>query len=414
MAPRTKVEKRMDPSEGVKYTQDEFISYYGKKAGQKKWDAAGKGAGKGASASTGKAWKEAGAAAKPKEKAKAKAKAKVKAKAKAPAKPRKELKVCVMGGAGGIGQPLSLLMATDPNCSALSVVDLNIAMVPPAGVAADLSHIDTKCDVKPYVLHVTDKKIEDYEEALTGCNLVLVPAGMPRKPGQTRDDLFKINADIAKGSVEACAKYCPDAVVALIVNPVNSIVPAMAALYEKKGLNPLNIVGVTTLDTVRANKFVGDITGKNAKFIHVPVVGGHAGATILPLFSQDKTAAGIAADKIPDLDKKVQDAGTVVVEAKNGKGSATLSMGFAGARFGSSILAGMQGRRRVECCYLKSDVVEGLSYFTSKVVFGENGVSKVLPLGTLSEHETKRLEEVKTALKAEIDTGLKYAEGTSL
>jgi len=124
--------------------------------------------------------------------------------------------------------------------------------------------------------------------------------------------------------------------------------------------------------------------------------------------------AGIAADKIPDLDKKVQDAGTVVVEAKNGKGSATLSMGFAGARFGSSILAGMQGRRRVECCYLKSDVVEGLSYFTSKVVFGENGVSKVLPLGTLSEHETKRLEEVKAALKAEIDTGLKYAEGTSL
>merc|ERR1712087_759328 len=110
------------------------------------------------------------------------------------------------------------------------------------------------------------------QEALTGCSLVLIPAGMPRKPGQTRDDLFKINADIAKGLVGACAKYCPE---------------AMAELYKKKGLDPMKIVGVTTLDCVRANKFVGNITGKNPNFINVPVVGGHAGTTILPLFSQD-------------------------------------------------------------------------------------------------------------------------------
>merc|ERR1719409_2434810 len=112
----------------------------------------------------------------------------------------------------------------------------------------------------------------------------------------------------------------------------------MAEMWAKKGLNPANVVGVTTLDCVRANKFVGEIQGKNAKFVNVPVVGGHAGSTILPLFSQDKTAAGIDADKIPDLDKKVQDAGTVVVEAKGGKGSATLSMAYAGARLGKSIL----------------------------------------------------------------------------
>merc|ERR1719197_2220788 len=139
----------------------------------------------------------------------------------------------------------------------------------------------------------------------------------------------------------------------------------MAALYEKKGLNPMNILGVTTLDCVRANKFVGEITGKNPKFANIPVIGGHAGTTILPLFSQDKSAAGIDAEKIPGLDKKVQDAGTVVVEAKGGKGSATLSMAFAGARFGSAVLAGLQGRRRVACAYVKSDAVEGLPYFAS-------------------------------------------------
>jgi len=307
-----------------------------------------------------------------------------------------------------------MFMAMDPNVKELSIFDLDIAMVPPAGVAADLSHLEKKVDVKGYVMPVGQKPIDHTEAALTGCSLVLIPAGMPRKPGQTRDDLFKINADIAKGLVEACAKYCPEAIVALIVNPVNSIVPAMADLYEKKGLDPLKIVGVTTLDCVRAAKFVGNITGKNPNFINVPVVGGHAGKTILPLFSQDKTAKTIEADKIPDLDVKVQDAGTEVVNAKNGKGSATLSMGYAGARLGKAVLAGLAGRRRVECAYVKSDVMEGFKYFTSKVVFGEKGVSKVLPVGDLSEHEKTRMEEVKTALKAEIETGMKYAESNDL
>ena len=108
----------------------------------------------------------------------------------------------------------------------------------------------------------------------------MVPAGMPREPGQTRDDLFEINADIAKGIVDAGAKFCPTAVVALIVNPVNSIVPAMAELFAKKGLDPMKIVGVTTLDCVPAAKFVGDVTGKNLNFINVSVIRSHAGKTI--------------------------------------------------------------------------------------------------------------------------------------
>merc|ERR1712178_257865 len=97
-----------------------------------------------------------------------------------------------------------------------------------------------------------------------------------------------VNADIAKGIVEACAKYCPDAILCMIVNPVNSVVPAMAELYKKKGLDPKKIVGVTTLDCVRANKFVGEITGVDPELIEIPVIGGHAGVTIMPVFSQDK------------------------------------------------------------------------------------------------------------------------------
>merc|ERR1719428_226624 len=196
----------------------------------------------------------------------------------------------------------------DPNVKELCVFDLSVAMVPPAGVATDLSHLENQCAVQGYVGELNKNPIDHMEECLTGCDLVLIPAGMPRKPGMTRDDLFKVNADIAKGLVESCAKYCPNAILCMIVNPVNSVVPAMAELYKKKGLDPKKILGVTTLDCVRANKFVGDITGVDPDEIEVPVIGGHAGVTIMPVFSQDKHAATIPQEQIPDLDKHVQNA----------------------------------------------------------------------------------------------------------
>merc|ERR1711879_236373 len=238
--------------------------------------------------------------------------------------------------------------------------------------------------------------------------------GMPRKPGQTRDDLFKINANIAKEVVEACAKYCPNAVVALIVNPVNSVVPAMAELYKKKGLDPKKIVGVTTLDCVRANKFVAEIQGVDPDDVEVPVIGGHAGVTIMPVFSQDRHASQIPQNLIPALDKHVQDAGTDVVNAKNGKGSATLSMAYAGARLGKAVLSGLAGTPSTQCAYVMSNVMPEVPYFTSKVTFGKNGVEKVHPIGKLNAHETTRLKEACDQLKEEIQSGLNYAKDNNL
>jgi len=257
-----------------------------------------------------------------------------------------------------------------------------------------------------------DKAINVAGECLTGCNLVLVPAGVPRKPGQDRKDLLNINCGIAKNIVEACAKYCPNAIIALIVNPVNSVVPAMAEMWAKKGLDPMKIVGVTTLDCVRAEKFVHEITGKPLEEVNIPVIGGHAGTTILPLFSQNAHSKTIAADKIPALDKNTQDAGTVVVAAKNGKGSATLSMGYAGARFGRSILAGLAGTPTIACAYVKSSITS-CPYFASKVTFGKNGVETVHPVGDLSDYEKGRLAALLPVLQEEVDAGLDYAKTNS-
>jgi len=321
------------------------------------------------------------------------------------AEPSGDFKVCVVGGAGGIGQPLSLLMASSPLVKELVVIDLNIAMVPAEGVAADLGHLENKAKVTSLTLTLNqDKAIDKAGEVLKGCDLVLVPAGMPRKPGQDRKDLLTVNADIAKGTVEACAKHCPEAVVALIVNPVNSVVPAMCELWKKKGLNPKKIVGVTTLDCVRANKFVYEATGKK---VEVPVIGGHAGETILPVLSQ--CGASIPADKVVDMDKRIQDAGTEVVKAKNGKGSATLSMAYAGARLGKAVLKGLKGLPATECAYVESTITD-LPYFASKVTFGKDGVKTVHPMGKLNAHEQGRLEKMKEQLKGEIQDGLDYAK----
>lgn len=328
-----------------------------------------------------------------------------------------QFKVCVCGGAGGIGQPLCMFMAQNPHVSELAVFDLTIAMVPAQGVAADLAHLEKKCKVTGYSIDKDDKPVDKLAECFTGCDLVLVPAGLPRRPGMTRADLLGVNAGIAKNIVEACAKFCPNAMLGLIVNPVNSVVPAMCELYKKAGLDPRKICGVTSLDVVRANKFVHEITGVPVESIDVPVIGGHAGKTILPLFSQVPATKGLSAEQIKALDVHVQDAGTDVVNAKGGKGSATLSMAYAGAKFANAVLCGLAGIETTECAYIMRDASENadLPYLASKVTFGPNGVQKAHPIGSLNAHEKERYEqECVSLLKDEIDAGIQFAATTSL
>lgn len=88
-------------------------------------------------------------------------------------------------------------------------------------------------------------------------DLVIIPAGVPRKPGMTRDDLFNINAGIVKTLCEGVSKCCPMAIVNLISNPANSTVPIAAEVFKKAGTyDPKRLLGVTTLDVMRANTFV--------------------------------------------------------------------------------------------------------------------------------------------------------------
>nr|AIY53988.1 malate dehydrogenase [Stylosanthes guianensis] len=309
-------------------------------------------------------------------------------------------KVVVLGAAGGIGQPLSLLMKLNPLVSSLSLYD--IAGTP--GVAADVSHVNTRSEVVGY------QGEGELGKALEGADVVIIPAGVPRKPGMTRDDLFNINAGIVKSLCTAISKYCPKALVNMISNPVNSTVPIAAEVFKKAGTyDEKRLFGVTTLDVVRAKTFYAGKAKVPVAEVNVPVIGGHAGITILPLFSQATPQANLDHDVIVALTKRTQDGGTEVVEAKAGKGSATLSMAYAGALFADACLKGLNGVPDVvECSFVQSNVTE-LPFFASKVRLGKNGVEEVLGLGSLSDFEKEGLEKLKPELLSSIEKGIKFA-----
>ena len=312
------------------------------------------------------------------------------------------MKVVVLGAAGGIGQALGLLLKTQlPNGTELSLYD--IAPVTP-GVAADLSHIPTAVKVSGFAG-------EDPSPALVNADIVLISAGVARKPGMDRSDLFNINAGIVKNLVSVCADTCPKALIGIITNPVNTTVAIAADVLKKKGVyDPARLFGITTLDIIRSSTFVAEVNGVNPEDVSVPVIGGHSGITILPLLSQsgfdfDEASASV-------MTKRIQNAGTEVVEAKAGGGSATLSMGQAAAKFGLSLVRALNGEEGViECTYVEGSG-DRARFFAQPVLLGKNGVEKILGFGDISAFEEKTLNAALETLRSDIKIGEEFVSQT--
>ncbi|RDA95369.1 hypothetical protein CP533_3544 [Ophiocordyceps camponoti-saundersi (nom. inval.)] len=311
-------------------------------------------------------------------------------------------KVAVLGAAGGIGQPLSLLLKMNPRVTDLALYDIRLA----PGVAADVSHVNTKSTVKGY-----DPTPSGLAACLKGSDIVLIPAGVPRKPGMSRDDLFNTNASIVRDLAKAVAESAPKAKVLVISNPVNSTVPICAEVFKAKGVyNPKKLFGVTTLDVVRASRFVSEIKGTDPKDENITVIGGHSGVTIVPLFSQSKHP-DLSSDE--SLINRVQFGGDEVVKAKDGAGSATLSMAMAGARMADSLLRAADGEKGVvEPTFVDSPLYkdQGIDFFSTKVELGPNGVEKILPVGKVDKAEEKLIENCLSGLKSNITKGITFVK----
>ncbi|OCH45774.1 malate dehydrogenase [Vibrio cyclitrophicus] len=311
------------------------------------------------------------------------------------------MKVAVIGAAGGIGQALALLLKNRlPAGSDLALYD--IAPVTP-GVAADLSHIPTPVSIKGYAG-------EDPTPALEGADVVLISAGVARKPGMDRADLFNVNAGIVKSLAEKIAVTCPTACVGIITNPVNTTVPIAAEVLKKAGVyDKRRLFGITTLDVIRSETFVAELKDKDPGDVRVPVIGGHSGVTILPLLSQVE-GVEFTDEEIAALTTRIQNAGTEVVEAKAGGGSATLSMGQAACRFGLALVKALQGEENViECAYVEGEG-EHAPFFAQPVKLGKEGTEAILSYGELSDFERNALDSMLETLNGDIEIGVEFAK----
>lgn len=241
-------------------------------------------------------------------------------------------------------------------------------------------------------------------------------------------DLFNTNASIVRDLAKAVADAAPDANILVISNPVrywpwrlsicshwqllkvNSTVPICAEVFKSKGVyNPKRLFGVTTLDVVRASRFVSQLKGTDPADEHVTVVGGHSGVTIVPLLSQ--AGYSLKGKDLDDYVFRVQYGGDEVVKAKDGAGSATLSMAMAGARFAESLLKASQGEKGViEPTFVDSPLYkdQGIDFFASKVELGPNGVEKIHEVGNVTEYEQKLLDAALIDLKKNIEKGMSY------
>ncbi|POV95140.1 hypothetical protein PSHT_15832 [Puccinia striiformis] len=300
-------------------------------------------------------------------------------------------KVAILGAAGGIGQPLSLLMKQSSLVSELSLYDVRGS----PGVAADVSHINTASTCKGYL-----PQDGGLEKALEGAQIVLVPAGMNA-----------IAADLAT----AAAKVCPKAHMLIIANPVNSTVPIVGEVFKKHNVfDPKRLFGVTTLDVVRASAFLSNLAKSHPKDTNVQVIGGHSGVTIVPLLSQTSQGKGVTGEDYKALVKRIQFGGDEVVQAKDGAGSATLSMAYAAAIFTESLLKALGGAVGIiEPTFVKSHLYEkeGVEYFASNVELGPEGVGKILPIGSVSQEEQELINACLPELKKNIEKGVQFVQG---
>ena len=312
------------------------------------------------------------------------------------------MKITIVGAAGGIGQALALLLKRHlPNNSELFLYDITEIMT---GIAIDLSHIPTQVRIQGF----SGKKY--LCTAIKDANIILITAGIARKPGMDRSDLFNINSEIIFDLMNQIAYSAPEALIGIITNPINSTVVIASEVLKKHGVyDKKRLFGITTLDVIRAATFVSELKEVSPDTIDVNVIGGHSGATILPLLSQIKNIT-LNTKEIVYLTNRIQNAGTEIVEAKMGKGSATLSMAQAATRFVLSLVNAIQGKNNiVECAYVENSNAYS-NFFAQPLLLGSKGIINYQPINNLSQFEEQILHNMLKFLEKDISQAIEFYE----
>lgn len=315
------------------------------------------------------------------------------------------IRVTVVGANGGVGQSVCLLLKRSPKIKELILYDVTNV----EGVALDISHINTYPKVSSYW------GPENLKKALKSTTIIVVTASIPRDQTITsRESFFDGNAKIIADVTNAMAEVAPKAYLCIVTNPVNSLVPLASDILKKVGkLDARRVIGISNLDLVRACALVAERKGLNAAEVKVPVICGHSTDTIVPLFSQTYPPVAFTPNAIETLTQQVIHAGPQVVEAKGGKGCATLATAHAIVGFVLDLVDALQGKPNVvQYCFVRSDLAD-TKYFSSPVLLGKSGVDKILGYGMLSVFEKGLLATAIQSLKEEIKKGEDYGKRCS-
>ncbi len=293
-------------------------------------------------------------------------------------------------GAGQIGGTLAMLCGMR-NIGDVVLFDVVEGM--PQGKALDLSHLAPVFGLDFKITGTNN--IAD----IAGADVCIVTSGLPRKPGMSRDDLVKTNAEIVRNVAKGIRENAPEAFVIVVTNPLDAMVYLM---QKETGFAANRVVGMAgVLDTARYQAFLADELNVSVASVSAFVLGGH-GDDMVPVRSFT-TCNGvpvgnlIKADRLDAIEKRVRGAGgEVVALLKNG--SAFYSPAASAIQMVESYLF---DQRRVLAAAAKLNGEYGLKdlYIGVPVIIGRGGIEKVVEI-ELAEAERTALHESAERVKA--------------
>ncbi|XP_035742130.1 malate dehydrogenase, mitochondrial-like [Vespa mandarinia] len=309
----------------------------------------------------------------------------------------KSMKISILGANNETGRFLSLLLKRSCLIDEISLYDRESTHY----LASELNQIDTRCKVTTY-----PHNEECLTQTLQDAKVVILVAGKNLKYELTSTELLESNAEILSDLLPNVIRSCPRAMIAIAMQPINSLIPIAVEMYKKAGIYEYkHIFGVNTLDCVRANSFVAKMVNIAPECVMVPVIGGCCPYTCIPLFSQMKPHVYLSAKNMKDLINFVREADEEVSKANNGNVSIYASA-FAIARFCISLCKAIRQQSGVvECAYVRSCVIPEVTYFASQLELGPNGIQKYLGIPPINDDECKLLLDAIPVLIKAINQG---------
>ena len=308
-------------------------------------------------------------------------------------------------GAGNIGGTLALLAGLKEMGD---VVLFDIMEGIPQGKALDIAEASP---VEGFNANVTGTN--DYAD-LAGSDVVIVTAGVARKPGMSRDDLVGINTKVMKQVGAGIKENCPDAFVICITNPLDAMV---GVLQEASGLPKEKVVGMAgVLDSARFRYFLAEEFNVSVEDVTAFVLGGH-GDTMVPLVRYS-TVAGIPVPdliemgwsteaKIEEIVQRTRDGGAEIVGLLK-TGSAFYAPASSAIEMAEAYL---KDKKRVLPCAAYVDGAYGLDglYVGVPVVLGAGGVEKIVEI-SLNDDEQKMFDHSVGAVKTLLEVVASVSE----